>query len=446
MRSPQKIKASLVVLIMFGVSALLMALVFLYFKLVPNDSTTLHNDKIILTLNGPWKFNAGDNPQWAQPDFNDSGWKTADFTAPPGARDDDVGISGYIPGWTSKGFPNLSGYAWYRIKVPLENLQGKNLALLAPPAVDDAYQVYIDGALVGSSADFSGTRPIIYSIKPTLLPLPEKTKIENNITIAFRVWMSPNRVGTPDVGGIHVAPALGGKTDIELIYQFQWHQTIKGYIVEVVIPFIFTLLALTLFFLRQKKILSHPCKWFIVGLILIALLRLNQAVYFWFDVESARQFSIVTPILITPFIAGSWILAWWEWYDLRKHKWIPIIVAILTVIYLVSQVMKQSWIFVSINHAPFQTIVDYTRLIYVLLMLFIIYQAFVKFGLKEWLTILASIIISIGIFPKEVSDMHIIPGIWFPYGVGVTRGQFGYGIFALLMFVILIQKSREIPA
>jgi hypothetical protein len=443
MRLPQTKKASLIVYIMFGVSILLMALVFMYFGLVPNDSTTVNNDKFILTLNGPWKFNPGDDPQWAQPGFNDSGWKTADFTAPPGARDDDVGISGYIPGWSSKGYPKLSGYAWYRMTVSLDHMDGKNLALLAPTAVDDAYQLFVDGLLLGSSADFASAIPGVYSIKPHMFPLPKSTSKENILTIAFRVWMNPSRVGQPESGGIHVAPAIGEKRSIERKYRFEWHQTIKGYIVEVVIPLIFILLALTLFILHRMKIITHSCKWFIVGLVLLALVRTNQAVYFWFDIESAHLFSIVTTVLIIPLIPGSWVMAWWEWYDLHKPKWILNIVTLLTVIYLVCQLFKLPWLFDSFNHAFFQRVVDYIRLSFVLLILFTIYQAIIKNGWKDWITLLAILLVSIGIFAKEVSDLNIIPGIWFPYGVGVSRSQYAYAIFALVTYIILIQKGRK---
>ena len=50
----------------------------------------------------------------------------------------------------------------------------------------------------------------------------------------------------------------------------------------------------------------------------------------------------------------------------------------------------------------------------------------------------------IALFPKEISDLHIIPGIWFPYGVGVSRGQFFYAAFVFVMYVILIQKNRKV--
>jgi hypothetical protein len=136
-------------------------------------------------------------------------------------------------------------------------------------------------------------------------------------------------------------------------------------------------------------------------------------------------------------------MAWWEWFDLPKSKWILNIVTLLTVIYLLCQLLKLPWLFDSFNHTFFQRIVDYIRLSFILLILFTIYQAIVKNGFKDWIPLLAILLVSIGIFAKEVSDLNIIPGIWFPYGVGVSRSQYAYALFALVMYIILIQKSRK---
>src|SRR5487761_958820 len=53
----------------------------------------------IVPLPGPWKFHTGDNPRWADPNFNDADWKTMDLTPPEGSVDPSLGTSGYIPGW-----------------------------------------------------------------------------------------------------------------------------------------------------------------------------------------------------------------------------------------------------------------------------------------------------------------------------------------------------------
>src|SRR5947209_19481786 len=51
------------------------------------------------SLAGPWKFHPGDDPRWADPTFDDSGWKLVQ-----------VPLS-----LNQQGYPNFSGYGWYRI-------------------------------------------------------------------------------------------------------------------------------------------------------------------------------------------------------------------------------------------------------------------------------------------------------------------------------------------
>ena len=84
------------------------------------------------------------------------------------------------------------------------------------------------------------------------------------------------------------------------------------------------------------------------------------------------------------------------------------------------------------------------RLLLLALMLFTLYQGIRKQGTKDLLVLLALLLVTIALFPKEVSELHVIPGIWFPYGVGVSRGQFFYAAFVFVMYVILIQKNRKV--
>ena len=435
-------KRLLLCYLMLFITLLLVAFTFIYLSYSSTTEETLRSDKYLTTLNGPWKFIAADNMKYAQPNYDDSGWEIVDLSAPPGAHDDDVGLSGYIPGWTSRGHPNYSGYAWYRMKVILDSLPENNIALAAPPSVDDAYQLFINGLLLGSTGDFSGTVPIIYSIQPRTFPVPENVIKEKNITIAFRVWMSPASLGA-DAGGIHIAPTLGEKNHIEKKYRFQWEQTIKGYIVEVVWPVIFILLALTVFLLNRGSNQPQSCKWFMAALILLGLMRLNQAVYFWFHIENSHQAAIVGPVILKPLVLGSWLMAWREWFNLHQPKWLPKVVALLTLLFMVAQLLGISWVSHSI-HIYFQTIVDDIRLLMLAMTLFTLYQGIRKQGMKDLLFLIAALLMVIALFPKEISDLHIIPGIWFPYGVGVSRGQFFYVAFVLVMYAVLIQKNRKV--
>jgi hypothetical protein len=56
-----------------------------------------------VTISEAWRFHTGDNPEWAASDFDDSQW--------PLLR---TGRS-----WSDQGYPDYSGYAWYRIRVKL---------------------------------------------------------------------------------------------------------------------------------------------------------------------------------------------------------------------------------------------------------------------------------------------------------------------------------------
>jgi hypothetical protein len=437
----QNAKNSFIPYVMLFITLFLVAGVTKYISYFATTEEVLRTDKNITTLNGPWKFIVEDNMQYAQSNYNDSGWENIDLAAPSGAHDDDVGLSGYIPGWTAKGHSNYSGYAWYRLEVSLDSLPGNDFALAAPTAVDDTYQLFINGSLLCSAGNFSGRVPIIYSIQPRMFLLPENVKKEKNITIAFRVWMSSASL-SPGSGGIHIAPALGEKTHIEKKYRFQWAQTIKGYIVEVALPIMFILLVITMFLLNRSRKPTQSCKWFITALVLVGLLRLNQAVYFWFQIESGHQASFVGSVILRPLVLGSWLMAWREWFNLHKPQWLPKIIALLTLLFMASQFLSLSWVSHSI-HTYFQTIGDYLRLLLLAVMLFTLYQGVRKQGAKDLLVFLALLLVTIAMYPKEVSDLHIIPGIWFPYGVGVSRGQFFYAAFVFVTYVILIQKNRK---
>jgi hypothetical protein len=180
----------------------------------------------ISRLNGPWKFQVGDSPLdstdhtpiWAAPEFDDSQWETVDLTPKASAFDPTLGYSGYVPGWTAKGHPGYWGYAWYRIRVKVIPLPGERLALEGPSDVDDAYQVFVNGTLLGSFGKFrnEGRPPIVYSTQPQLFRLPQSDPGEDRgaepatQVITFRVWMEQNTLQLgPDVGGLHTAPQLG---------------------------------------------------------------------------------------------------------------------------------------------------------------------------------------------------------------------------------------------
>jgi hypothetical protein len=399
----------------------------------------------VVNLNGPWKFHIGDAANWADPNFDDSTWESVDLTPPPGAHDDDVGLTGYVPGWGARGHRGYSGYAWYRLRVAVAAPAEEALALSGPPAVDNAYQVFVNGQLRGSSGRFSGQTPTVFSIQPRVFAIPRSLmggEQAESALIAFRVWMGPWDLPDPSAGGIHIAPALGEAGNIDTRYQMQWLQTVRGYVVEVLEATAFVLLALMACTLMAFDRSNPACQWLCTALVLTALVRANQAVFFWGQFETVHGFEAISVVLLVPFCLAAWTLGWRAWFRLRDTKWMPIAVGLFTLLYMGAHFLTRSWFHGVFPHwvvMVSEFIVTWTRALFVLLTGLIVYQAILQQGREAWLALPGVVLISIGQFASELSVLGI-RGVWFPFGTGVSRTQFAYAAFDAVLFVMLLRR------
>ena len=157
--------------------------------------------KEIITVTN-WRVHQGDNPAWAAPDFDDSHWAE-------------------IPYLELNSFNYAAGAHWYRgtFQVPAD-FAGQDLAVGMGP-LDEVYDVYIDGALVGRFGSWEPTpqapfpRHIAFPIPPGLLKGPV-----GHIAIrrwrggAGLNWVTFSLSGNMDFGH---APEIGSKTAIEAL-------------------------------------------------------------------------------------------------------------------------------------------------------------------------------------------------------------------------------------
>ncbi|HEY6274093.1 MAG TPA: hypothetical protein VIX19_19090 [Terriglobales bacterium] len=394
-------------------------------------------------LNGPWKFHIGDNLRWSDPNFDDSSWETVDLTASPGAHDDDVGLTGYVPGWSARGHSGYSGYAWYRLRVTVQAPAGESLALAGPPAVDSAYQIFVDGKLLGSAGRFAGRSPTVFSIQPRMfaldrLPTSDGKDGKRTLLIAFRVWMGTWDLGDPSAGGIHIAPVIGEAGAIHARYLMQWQQTIAGYVVEVLEALVFILLGAMAWCLRSFDRANPAYLWLGAALLFTALYRANQAVFFWGQFETVHGFELISVVLLVPLYLASWTMAWRAWFRLPRTDWIRIVVALLLAVYIIAQFLSRSWFYgvfpVWLNRTAGLGI-TWSRLLFVVLTVVIAYRG-TRQGRETWLAIPALLLVSVGLFAQELSQLGV-KGIWFPFGTGVSRTQFAYAAFDVALFVLL---------
>ena len=85
-----------------------------------------------------WKFIPGDNIDYAKPDYNDSQWKLL--------RVDKM--------WEDQGYPDLDGFAWYRVKVFIpsslkEKAYLKDTLEISLGKIDDFDESFINGKIFG---------------------------------------------------------------------------------------------------------------------------------------------------------------------------------------------------------------------------------------------------------------------------------------------------------
>lgn len=393
-------------------------------------------------LNGPWQFQVGDDPRWSAPGFDDSAWETVDLTPAPGAHDGDVGLPGYVSGWSRRGHAGNTGYAWYRLKMTVDSDGHTPLALAGPTLVDSTYQLYVNGKLLGGTGDFSGATPTVFGVRPTVYALPAPTSAgPQTYVIAFRVWMDPIDAGE-DNGGIHVAPIIGHADAIDLLHESQWLKTFTGYVVDAAEPAAFVLLALMVVALIACRT-GDAYRWLAIALVLLALLRVNQVLFYWTDGWSLRWYDFAVTVVLRPLNLAAWALAWRDWFRLGKRPWLRNAIAALTVIYVVFVLIGRPWFGPEALHGikpTADTIVTIARVAFALLYLWIIGLGVLRLAKSPaWLSALTALLVGIGLFATELNALGL-PGIWFPYGVGVARGQYAYAAFIALLFALILMR------
>lgn len=410
--------------------------------------------RALVTLNGPWMFRVGDDPEWARPGFDDSGWEPVDLSAPANATDGDVGLPHYAPGWSAKGHPGYQGFAWYRIHLIVHPPAGAALALLGPWAVESAYQVYENGKLLGGVGDFSGARPIAYSYHyPTLFSLPSVGPGSDSMVVAIRVWMGPWAVGAPTSGGIHIAPAIGERDAIAAQYHLQWVKIFEGYVVDAVPALLFFLAAILVLCLRPFERRDRTYLWLTVALTLSGVQRGNQAFFFWWRIETIRDFVIFILVLAGSLSLGAWMMAWRSWFTVERPVWLPKAVASLTLGLVVAQVLAHAWVIdTTVPHAVsivVHNLIIALRLSFLAVLVLIVFRGIRRQGREGWYALPAILAIGAVLFTGELVALHV-PGIWFPWGVGLSLSECASVAFVLLLSALLLRRlwshARQVQA
>jgi hypothetical protein len=418
-----------------------------------NASFSVNLGESSVALNGPWKFHTGDDMAWSKTSFDDSTWGAMDLTPPPGSADETIGDSGdNLPGWTDLGYPNYTGYAWYRLKV---NVQGasRRLSIKMPDQADDAYQVFVNGKQIGSFGKFTDHHVTAYSTLPEEFRLPKGVG-NGTITIAIRTWMDhATPFSSPDAGGLHGPPILGYASLIGALTQLDYDETARQFIssfIEWLILFMAMIMAVALFCLdREEKAYLWLALVCLVTLLSNSIL-LSVQFSAWIGQTPAL---ILRDDILSPVRIGLWVLFWGYWFRIwsisRLHQLVWTLVGIL----MIGTAMLRPPLYG--EHVPVHDAALINPLLLVIklalgaLLFFVTYRGLTRQKTEGGMAVTAVLLVFVANYQREMRLLHI--PINFPIlGLNVALGTIATVVSLLIITVMLLirffasQRQKEL--
>jgi hypothetical protein len=231
---------------------------------------------------------------------------------------------------------------------------------------------------------------------------------------------------------MHSAPILAPRPISDALHRVQWQRTIAGYIVDAIEPLaMFALIGLVLGY-RSRS--SHPGFLILasIALALMASRRLNNAIVAWTDLQDLATYALLAKVMWVPAVA-AWTLAWNRWC-LPPWRSIDVSAVVLAVAGIIGAVIDSAGV---TNASRLGSIA----------LFFVIGARIARSGPLRILALITLTSIMAGLFGGELLDPIGVPGIWFPFGIGVSRTQYVYAI-AIPLLALLIARtllSRDIP-
>lgn len=253
-------------------------------------------------LSQQWSFSPGDNLTWAKSDYDDSKWAKIKIFEP----------------WAKQGYKNLTGYAWFRLKVKIsvnEELKADSLALSVGTIRYGSFEVYVNGKLIGKNGVVGSFNNIGVS-RSQLFNIPQSlVSNDSTLVLAIRCWEMENNPYTKNFGGgfdrglFFLGDFQQLKNQIELHRYKKLFDQLDG----VLLITIFLMAAFYHLQLYRRR--SSQIEYLWVGLIsiAIALNTFTNHTYFWASEVLNRlhfwQLTIMTASLVTVFaLQGLWTM------------------------------------------------------------------------------------------------------------------------------------------
>jgi len=410
--------------------------------------TEIQIGKSIDSLAGPWRFAPGDSPvasgflKWADPAFDDSAWSAMDLRPKAAASDFRYGSSGYLPGWSARGYPKLAGFAWYRLRIHVADAN-KPLAIKTPDNVDDAFQVFANGRLIGSFGEFTAKRVVCYLSRPLVFPLPAPDA-NGNILLAIRFYMQPIVLvlgDSPESGGMHETPLVGLPAEMNYIRAKQVQDGFVDSVVFIYVSLVMMIAAAGAFWIWLLDRPSTTYLWLTLALVIEASFTY---VYLIGDLTYGFSQSTVG-LLQNNFLRLGlicWIVFWRRWFQLADGKWVDLGLAALGA----TTITAETYIDFFSDGSSVQTIlaaVEFNavcKAILGLILLATLLQGARKDRAGAFMAMPPIVLLTISIFSRELLKWFGIQTEYFLFGMGIALGDVAFALMTLVIGALVARR------
>lgn len=122
-------------------------------------------------LDDGWRFRAGDDLAFAEPELDDRAWSTRGISEP----------------WEEGGYPETGQMAWYRLKVDVPVDATPTQWGIRAVAVRNAYEIYVDGEHLGGVGSLPPAADVNYD-RQRVFVVPDELVADGSLVVALRVW------------------------------------------------------------------------------------------------------------------------------------------------------------------------------------------------------------------------------------------------------------------
>jgi hypothetical protein len=190
----------------------------------------------VIKLDSGWRFHTGDDPAWADPNFDDSGWQKVDLQST----------------LAEQGIESYTGYGWYRLRlepVPLPDSGQLDLALFVVPYSVGQMEVAINGVPVARTQGMTD-HPTMYQSLPFTLPITH-ANADGTVEIAIRTWAGLS-VSHGLLDRVHLGDSSTMQETLEMAISRRWGRNAISGLLAGLLFFLVSGLAATLYLAQRN--------------------------------------------------------------------------------------------------------------------------------------------------------------------------------------------------